>query len=69
MAKKLAETNNIKYFECSCLNKINIFEILNEIALLANKKELKNNEDNEDNEKEVLFLKKIKENNIRKKCC
>ena len=60
VAKILAETNKIKYFECSCLNKINIFEILNEIALLAYKKELKNNEDNE---KEFLLLKKKEENN------
>ncbi len=68
VAKILDETNNIKYFECSCLNKINIFEILNEIALLAYKKELKNNEDNE---KEFLLLKKKEENNKRKrkKCC
>ena len=41
-AKKLAETYKIKYFECSCLNKINIYEILNEIALLAYKNDSKN---------------------------
>ena len=37
-AEKLAETYKIKYFECSCLNKINVYEILNEITLMAYKK-------------------------------
>ena len=48
-AKKLAEKYNVKYFECSCLNAINIYEILNEIALIAYKKDKKDKKDYEDN--------------------
>ena len=34
-AIKLAEENNMRYIECSCLMKINVFEILNEITIMA----------------------------------
>jgi len=37
-AKKFAERKNIKYFECSCLKKINIYEIFNEITFKAYQK-------------------------------
>ena len=61
MAKKLAETNKIKYFECSCLNKINIYEILNEIALFAKKKTKK--------KETFLVNNNKKEKSKNKKCC
>ncbi len=69
-AKKLAEAKEIKYFECSCLNKINIYEILNEIALLAYKKELNNNNNNN---KETFVVNnaknKKKGKNKKNECC
>ena len=36
--KELATKYNIKYFEISCLKKINIYELLYEITLMAYKK-------------------------------
>ena len=44
-AKDFAKKNKIKYFECSCLKKINILEILNEITLITYTKYKKNRKD------------------------
>ena len=46
--KEKAEKNKMKYFECCCLNGLNIYEILNEIALAGYRK-YKIFYDNEDN--------------------
>ena len=51
-AKKFADENNMRYFECSCSNKINIFEILNEIAIMAYRKSFNKKNDVIENKKD-----------------
>ena len=41
-AVNFAKSKNIRYFECSCLLKINVYEILNEIILSSYKTYKKN---------------------------
>ena len=50
MAKIVADKKEVKYFEISCLNGINILETLNEIALIAYKNYKFKNENNNNNE-------------------
>ena len=52
-AKELADKYNIKYFECSSLNGINVYELFNEITLMAYEKY-------NDNDKQHLKSLKIK---------
>ena len=46
-AKEKAENYNIKYYECCCLNGLNLYEILNEI-ILAGYRNYKKKENDED---------------------
>ena len=62
-AKDFAEKHKIKYFECSFLKKINLFEILNEILLMTYKKYKKYWEDTKSFK--IKPKKKIK----KKNCC
>ena len=63
--KELATKYNIKYFEISCLKKINIYELLYEITLETYKKYKKFEKTNES-----FQLKKKKKNNTnRPNCC
>ena len=48
-AKDVADKKEVKYFEISCLNGINILETLNEIALIAYKNYKFKNENNNNN--------------------
>ena len=62
-AKKLAEdNNNTRYIECSCSMKINVFEILNEITIIAYRKSF-----NKDNKS--IKIKKTNFKNKGKGCC
>ena len=45
-AKELADKYNIKYFECSCLYGINVYELFNEITLMAYEKYNSNDKQN-----------------------
>ena len=63
-AKKFAERKNIKYFECSCLKKINIYEIFNEITFKAYQKYKDRKEKNP-----TISLKKKKIKKKKKKYC
>ena len=75
--KELATKYNIKYFEISCLKKINLYELLYEITLMSYKKckiiEQKNkiNEENDTNKRsKSIKLKKDNNKKIKKdKCC
>ena len=64
--KNLANKYNIKYFEISCLKKINIYELLYEITLMSYKKSesIKRN-------KSIRLKKNKKDNNKKRKslCC
>jgi len=64
-AKKFADEKNMRYIECSCLKKINIFEILNEIAIIAYRKSFNKKNDNISCEtnKVIINNKNIKKNN------
>ena len=63
-AKDFVEKKKIKYFECSCLKKINILEIINEIILMAYNKKSKHSQDFKSFS---LKYKKVKKQ--RKNCC
>ena len=79
--KDLAAKYNIKYFEISCLKKINIYELLYEITLKSYKKKKtieqidKINEENDTNKADIrsksVKLKKDKlvKKNKKKHCC
>lgn len=83
--KELAAKYNIKYFEISCLKKINIYELLYEITLMSYKKNKtieqidKINEENDTNKaykrsksiklKKDKLVKNDKKNNNKKKQC
>ena len=75
--KELATKYNIKYFEISCLKKINLYELLYEITLMSYKKckiiEQKNkiNEENDTNKRsKSIKLKKDNNKKIKKdQCC
>ena len=68
-AQKFVEQYKIKYFEISCLNKINIYELLNEIILISYRK-IKNKVEDKDlqSEKSITLRQK---NHIKKRrrCC
>ena len=64
-AKDMAEHYKIKYFELSCLKGINVYEIFNEIALMAYKKYRENNK--QDNKS--ITIKKKKSIKKKGKCC
>ena len=64
-ANEIANNYNIKYFEISCLNGLNVYEIMNEIILTGYKYY-----ENENKEKESINLKtQIQKKKIEKKCC
>lgn len=64
-AQNLAVELKIKYFECSCLNKINVYEILNEIILVSYISKFK--EENKDRNTITLNKTELKKN--RNRCC
>ena len=63
-AKKKADKYNIKYYELSCLNGLNHYEILNELILIGYRNFYEKNKNlNRTNSKSF----KLKHNNIDKK--
>lgn len=64
-AQNLAEEFKIKYFECSCLNKINVYEILNEIILVSYISIFKK----ENKDRNTITLNKTKLRKNRNRCC
>ena len=71
-AMDFAKSQNIRYFECSCLLKINVYEILNEI-ILSSYKLYKNNISYKRNNSIKIEKENRKEVEIKKettsKCC
>ena len=68
--KEEASKYNIKYFEISCLKKINIYELLYEITLMAYKKIEQINKKKEANKPNKSINLDIKTNNKKKgQCC
>ena len=68
--KEAACKYNIKYFEISCFKKINIYELLYEITLMAYKKIEQINKKKEANKPNKSINLDIKTNNKKKgQCC
>jgi Ras-related protein Rab-13 len=68
-AKKLAEQYKIKYFEISCVNKINLYELLNEIILISYRKKKNKVEDKDLQSENSFTLRKKKHIKGERKCC
>lgn len=64
-SKNFAEKKDIKYFECSCLQGINVYEILYEISIKAYEKFFEKKK----NDTTSVKLKKKQKKHNKRKCC
>ena len=67
-AKERANKYNIKYFECCCINGLNLYEVLKEIFLVGYNKYYENNKEMKTNNS-IKLEEKNQQKEKNKKCC